>query len=250
MTWAMLRVKNESRWIARVIRSIQPVTHRIIILDDHSTDNTASICKKLDCTVIPSPYPAMDLDEARDKNRLLSSLWSCGALPGDYVLSIDGDELLNPPDLEHFRVLSCSSTTTPRLYSFKIEYLWDREDQLRVDGLYSHFYRPSLFPLTNRGLTFHSTHYGGNFHCGSVPTNLCAQVIQSPHVRLIHFGYLHREDRIRKYRTYNLVDPSNSYEDSYRHMVCGDIAEVPASSKLKWAGPLALEPSPFQIQDV
>jgi glycosyltransferase involved in cell wall biosynthesis len=237
----MLRVKNESRWITRVIRSIQPVCQKILILDDHSSDETPDLCEQLGCVLIRSPFAK--IDESRDKNFLLRNLWNSGAKVGDFVLSIDGDELLNPDDLDVFFTLLHD---TSKIYSFKIEYLWDREDQLRVDRLYSSIHRPSLFPLTSDKLTFRSTSFGGNFHCGNVPSNVSAQQTTCS-VRLIHFGYLHKEDRIRKFHFYNTIDPDNYFEDCYRHMICGDVPEIPSTASLKWAGPLDLQPSPFRI---
>jgi hypothetical protein len=59
-------------------------------------------------------------------------------------------------------------------------------------------------------------------------------------VRLYHLGYMCPEDRLRKYQWYNTIDPENESEDRYRHMVQGDIPEVPAHLKLKHAGPLRL----------
>jgi glycosyltransferase involved in cell wall biosynthesis len=44
----MLRVKNEQRWIARVIESILPLCEYVYILDDHSTDGTPEICSSYD----------------------------------------------------------------------------------------------------------------------------------------------------------------------------------------------------------
>jgi hypothetical protein len=57
-------------------------------------------------------------------------------------------------------------------------------------------------------------------------------------VRLLHYGYLHKEDRVRKFHWYNKIDPNNAFEDQYRHMVIGDV--FPADSSFKWAGPLEL----------
>jgi hypothetical protein len=52
---------------------------------------------------------------------------------------------------------------------------------------------------------------------------------------------MRRSDRLMKYRWYNTTDPNNEREDCYRHMVQGDLPEVPAYLKLKRAGPLRLE---------
>ena len=115
--------------------------------------------------------------------------------------------------------------------------MWDREDQVRVDRWYCDFRRPSLFRLTDRALTFRRTPYGGHFHCSSAPAQLLNR-IQPIDARLLHYGYLRREDRIRKYHWYNQIDPGNPIEDGYRHMVIGDL--FPAESRFRWAGPLEL----------
>jgi hypothetical protein len=109
---------------------------------------------------------------------------------------------------------------------------------VRVDRWYREFRRPSLFRLTSRDLTFRRTDHGGNFHCSSAPAQLLSQITPIP-VRLLHYGYLHRQDRVRKFLFYNAVDPHNILEDEYRHMVIGDL--YPADSAFRWAGPLQLE---------
>jgi glycosyltransferase involved in cell wall biosynthesis len=234
MTFGMLRVKNEARWIGRVIESIQSVCEQIFVFDDHSEDRTLEICRSLGCVVYSSPFQG--IHEARDKDYLLERVWLAGAQVGDYCLMLDGDEVLHPADRGAVadamkRGLACCS--------LHIVYLWDREDQVRVDRWYREFRRPSLFRLTSRSLTFRRTSFGGNFHCSSAPAQLLNSITPIG-ARLLHFGYLYREDRVRKYEFYNRVDPNNAIEDGYRHMVIGDL--FPAASSFLHAGPLELKP--------
>jgi glycosyltransferase involved in cell wall biosynthesis len=231
--FGMLRVKNEARWIARVIQSIQPVCGRILVLDDHSDDGTPDICELLGARVFRSPFEG--IHEARDKDFLLDQVWTSGATVGDYCLMIDGDEALHPADIPAIHAAVAQGLPCCTMH---IVYLWDREDQIRVDRWYREFRRPSLFCLCHRGLTFKRTEFGGNFHCSSAPAQLLPVAKPIP-ARLLHFGYLHREDRVRKYHWYNQVDPNNAIEDGYRHMVIGDL--FPAESSFRWAGPLELE---------
>ena len=234
MIFGMLRVKNEARWIERVVRSIQPVCKQILVLDDHSTDATPELCEQLGCLVFRSEFDG--IHEARDKDFLLGQVWKAGAQIGDYCLMVDGDEALHQADIPAVEEAAKSAAVC---CSFHIVYLWDREDQIRVDRWYKEFRRPSLFRLTSRDLTFKRTLYGGNFHCSSAPAQLLSQIVKIP-VRLLHYGYLHREDRVRKWHWYNSIDPNNALEDQYRHMVIGDL--FPANSVFKWAGPLELRP--------
>jgi O-antigen biosynthesis protein len=231
--FGLLRVKNEARWIERVVRSIQPVCDRILVFDDHSTDATPEICEALGCAVYRSEFEG--IHEARDKDFLLSKAWEFAQV-GDWCLMVDGDEALYPADAP--AVLAAMDSTAV-CYSAHVVYLWDREDQVRVDRWYREFRRPSLFKLVSRDLRFQRTDAGGNFHCSSAPAGLLGSIVAAP-IRLLHYGYLRREDRVRKYHWYNQVDPGNPIEDGYRHMVIGDL--FPADSAFRWAGPLELRP--------
>lgn len=220
-----LRVKNEDRWIARSLASLSLICQRIVVFDDHSTDATLSICRGTQkVEIIESPFSG--LNESRDKNFLLDHIRDA-----DWVVMIDGDEVLtNPGDLAEW--MQCTSFAS---LSLPVFYLWDREDQIRVDGVYGSYRRHSAFrPGTAR---FHDRGAGANFHCGNVPASLRASrgYAESP---LLHFGYLHREDRERKYAWYNERDPNNQAEDGYRHMVVGDL--FPPESRFRHGGPLEL----------
>src|SRR5579864_9571780 len=151
MIFGLLRVKDESRWIERVIRSIQPVCHKILVFDDHSDDDTAAICIRLGCFVYFSEFTAHVMDEGRDKDYLLSRVWNHGGRVGDWCLMVDGDEVLHSPDI--FSLLAATKTEMVSC-SAHILYLWDREDQVRVDRWYKHMRRPSLFKLISRELSF------------------------------------------------------------------------------------------------
>ena len=232
--YGLLRVKNEARWIARVIRSIQPLCQKILVLDDHSTDETREICERLGCRVLRSQWP--DICEWRDRNLLLVAARTEGATTGDYCLMIDGDEILDP---ESIPAVQAAIDGNVPCASFHIVYLWDREDQARVDRWYREFRRPSLFRIIPGDLSFKQSTSGGGFHCSSAPLALLGQQTAID-ARLFHFGYLYKADRIRKYEFYNRIDPGNMLEDGYRHMVIGDI--FPADSNFIHAGPLELQP--------
>lgn len=231
----MLRVKNEARWIKRSIESIAPLCNAgIWVLDDNSTDDTLELAWAAGACVIPSPF--VTLNEARDKNMLLQM--ALHAKP-DWIICIDGDEELSGDYRDNLAL----TMRTTRAYSISLPiwYLWDRPDQLRVDGVYGNFHRESVFrPVP--GARFHEAGSGPNFHCGNVPSIPPSlrdrrEVVNAP---LLHYGYMERDDRLRKYSWYNAKDPDNRAEDCYRHMVQGDIVQVPADAVLKHAGPLKL----------
>lgn len=243
----VLRVRNEQRWIKRVIESLVPVCERVIVLDDRSDDDTPAICESLGCQVIRSPFNT--LNESRDKDFLLTeafkyvpSQWHGRHDAPFWALAIDGDEVL----VENDQPLVKQIVHEPNAvcYSLKIQYLWDSENQWRVDGVYKDFARPSLFRLMNPNFRYKTTPFGkdnANFHCSSIPQELLHYSRPSD-ARLLHFGYIDADLRRRKYEWYNTIDPNNHGEDCYRHCVQGDTPTVPAHARLKWAGPMELRP--------
>lgn len=236
MIVAALRVKNEARWIRRVLASVAPVCHEAHVLDDNSTDGTADICRAAGATVHPSPWTK--LNEARDKNYLLTKL---RAIRADWVLWIDGDELLDPRSVP--ALLAVAEIPNVLCVSFRIRFLWNDETTERVDGVYGLFRRQSMFrPLPTATFIDHGND-DPNFHCGNCPRSLfhrCAY----PEVSLLHLGYMDAADRIRKRQWYIEQHRKSgalrqlALEDEYRHITVGD--ECPADTKYKHGGPLQL----------
>lgn len=243
----LLRVRNEARWIERVVKAIIPVCHRVLILDDASDDGTPEICAGLQHVTVYRQRESR-CDESADKDFLLSKAYEfltdedkLGNPESPWwALMIDGDEELVESD--QAEVVRLSETKDVHAYHFRIPYLWNDESTIRIDGVYSRMAnlgRPSMFRLMNQAFRFQRTPFGHNFHCSSVPQEMLHHGRPSS-VRLKHWGYMHAEDRIRKYHWYNERDPNNVAEDGYRHMVIGDL--FPAESRFRHAGPLQLIP--------
>lgn len=221
-----------------------PLCERVFVFDDSSADGTPEICGRIgDCvTVYRSEFSG--LDERRDKQFLLDKIMElvpAQNLAGDptspyWICAFDGDEVLAPGGQS---VIKQFCETAPGAAAkLPIRYLWDDREHYRVDGVYEHFARPSLFRLMNRNFRFQSTPWGGNMHCSSIPQELLHHAHVAIDAPLLHLGYMDKADRLRKYEWYNLMDPNNAGEDFYRHMVVGDI--FPADSCFRHGGPLQL----------
>jgi len=53
----MIRCKNEARWIERCLASILPLCDQIVVLDDHSDDDTLARCQAMPKTyAFESPF--------------------------------------------------------------------------------------------------------------------------------------------------------------------------------------------------
>jgi len=238
----LLRVKNEARWIDRVLRSITGICSSVVVFDDHSTDNTRyrAVSAGPDVIVKPSPFPEGEIDEARDKDCLLQAAFHHGVLSvGDWALMIDGDEELHQADGDLIRS-AASSFGSHSVFSLQVLYLWNEPDLVRTDGVYGTFARPSLFRVRREDHTFRRTGNGGNFHCGNIPSDYLYEPKGTLSARLLHWGYFDEELRRRKFEFYNRIDPDNTVEDRYRHITQGDPGGASAKSRLKHAGPLRL----------
>lgn len=231
-----LRVKNEGRWVRRAIASILPICSRVFVLDDHSEDDTIdqAVSAGPKVHIVGSSFSG--IDEVRDKNYLLDVVDSEGG--AEWVIMIDGDEeMLGVRCLRLRQQIEIVSYWVDSI-SLPILFLWDSETQVRVDGVYGDFNRESVF--RNTGERFAPTGGFANFHCGNVPAKLRKRRAYCPNAPLLHYGYMDRVDRVRKYAWYNQNDPDNRVEDCYRHMVIGDLPEFPSDIKTKHAGPLVL----------
>ena len=230
----LMRIKNEARWITRSIVSMQQLCDRIIILDDHSTDGTPDLCRAAGAEVTINPSTI--LDESTDKDLLLRLAAPCNP---SWACMIDGDEVL--VGAERLRKVLEAAGPALTTFSLRFLYLWDREDQVRVDGNYNpaRSRRQGIWRFVP-GQIFMRTRYGGNFHCGSVPRPFLGKGVFTDAATILHYGYLDRAERLRKYEWYNRIDPGNDYENGYKHFVIGDL--FPVDSRFKWGGPLELAP--------
>jgi glycosyltransferase involved in cell wall biosynthesis len=244
---AMLRIRNEARWIEEVIRSTFQLCNRVFVMDDHSTDGTMDILRSIQggydrLVILPSPFTG--INESRDKNWLYDQV--IANCKPEWVLCIDGDEVLEGPAGEAIR-RTIDLYTNVNSWALKIEFLWNDEHTVRTDRIYGDFWRPSLFrafherpgvPDSRKLLEefrFQSTPFGRhvgtdkpNLHCSSVPQRLIHGFKRIP-ARLKHYGYMERTWRVAKLDYYTSIDWENQAEDCYRHMCQGD---APAISEL------------------
>jgi hypothetical protein len=248
----MIRARNEGRWIGRVIESVKPLCGDLIFLmEDGSSDDTRAIAEAAGAVVLESPFVGQGLDERRDKNWLLDEVKArCSP---DWIFMPDGDEELEPGGCEKIR-RTLESNPPIDCFSLRILNLWDSVRTVRLDGVYGTMCRQSLF-RANSDLRFKSYYEGEGenhnhvgLHTSNAPGLGGNRARISPlNVFLLHYGPLHRADRIRKYRWITALDPHNEAEGFYLHMVQGDLPEVPADMKLKHSGPLQVAELPARL---
>lgn len=265
-TVMMARIKNEERWIGRNLERTWQVCSKVVLLDDGSTDATEGVAfasfahgggSEEDAGVrvmkgttpwgpaelhfMHSPYtgmvrPKMRRNELRDKNHLWAYVKS--AIDFDYVLCLDGDEVLSKKALAAFgEMWVWLSQGTCDWISLPFIYLWDNEDQRRNDGIYGdrpedrspHLRFPRFFSIKRLDeQQLYDTRFNwlgtrGGLHCGSVPQEAFHQIrpveFHSRNAYVLHYGYVDDSMRKTKFTMYNELDPNNSFEGFYMHII-------------------------------
>lgn len=213
-----------------------------------------------DCELhyITSPFrPAVnaleEVSEIRDKNVLWWYVKS--QIKFKHVLCIDGDEMLSLAAIRHFDEAIGRLESGIDMMSIPFVYLWNDEAHRRVDGIYGNLpdglpklrfprlfsiMRVDPYDLYEQRFAWMGHRQGrkvlGGFHCGSVPQENFIPKVTGPTFPypIIHFGYLHNEDRQRKHVWYNTIDPGNVFEGEYAHIIEKPNQHAP--------GPTILEP--------
>jgi hypothetical protein len=242
-TVCMMRIRNEERWLGRSLERTWQVCQRVVIFDDHSTDQSRVVAIEtmgqchgsVDPTTahqvfhsadgtrvlhwLKSPF-ADSVDEVRDKNFLWE--YVCG-LPFRHVLCLDGDEALSLRAIRGFpAALNTLVSGGASVGVLPFVYLWNEETLRRVDGVYRDIRHARLFTI-DRALEYRAarfvSHGLSGFHCGSVPHQLNIGHRDMPELEIIHWGYLDEAIRQRKLEFYNTLDPGNEGEGYYQHVV-------------------------------
>jgi hypothetical protein len=265
-TVCMMRIKNEARWIGRNLERTWQVCSKVVLWDDGSTDATgtraiASLGQGYEVVSISggwiargttpwgpaelhfleSPYtgmvrPKMRRNELRDK----CCLWWYvkASVDFDYVLCLDGDEVLSKKALAAFgEIWVWLSSGACDWISLPFIYLWDSEDQRRIDGIYGDrpedkspkLRFPRLFSIKRLDeQQLYDTRFNwlgtrGGLHCGSIPQEAFHQIkpkqLHAVHAHVLHYGYLDRDLRQTKFTMYNEIDPNNQFEGFYMHII-------------------------------
>src|SRR5574337_1853848 len=217
---AMYRVKNESRWIEKSIRSIYDICDEMVVLDDGSTDDTVSICLGFDKVVNIHKQMDLPLDETRDRNYLLQMALK---RQPNYILYIDGDEIMMPNAKEI--LFEEMSTLYPNadVFEFQLLTLWDGQDKYRTDGIFGNYWQKRLHNMKNqpKDMFYKNSPYKGNLHCGNLNNFVENDAVRST-VKMYHCASFDEKLRKQKYEYYNRIDPNNPLTDGYKHMISGE----------------------------
>jgi len=258
----MMRCRHEERWIRRSLERTFEVCKTVIILDDGS-ENDDMWREAVRATIpvqahrvggveiyahagkslhyIESPFrPTVREKEAVSEIRDKNFLWSYAKARANFrhILCLDGDEMLSREAIRAWpHIEQRLNEDIDDIITLPFIYLWDAENQRRVDGLYgdggdgiAKLRFPRVFTIDRVpqdvlfDMRFSWQGTKGGFHCGSIPRENFVTtagawkggVVNAP---VVHFGYIDDPLRQRKFVFYNTIDPGNQFEGEYKHII-------------------------------
>ena len=240
---AIYRVKirndREAQYMTWSLAQMLKVAHHICILDDNSTHcgirdvleaayavhgvsipiSSGEVFPDGICNATVKEAGEREFDERRDRNEVIDMAREEGA---DWVLSCDSDEVYeNALTRERLEKLVTGYNPETINFFFHFYTMWDSETRFRADDVWGRMVGPRLHRLLPNSKIVMGTEEHG-FHCGNVPwAPQSASCITD--LRIKHFGYMHSEDRQRKFQWYTRMDPDPDPvkvgHDDYTHLI-------------------------------
>lgn len=199
--WVSMIVKNEAdRHLDRVLDCYREISRsmatRLMVTDDASTDRTMEMCLLAGATVQQTGTSLFWEHEGRARQRHYD-FTTASAQRGDWVLSIDADETISNPEAVPALIAQAESLGQGAVGLALLEF-WT-ETEYRTDGYWIGTRTPRLYKWQPGGLINDRA-----MGCGSEPTYVqSVSVLHQDTIRLLHWGYVREEDRVRKHAAYS-----------------------------------------------
>ncbi len=101
-------IKDEEKYLARCLASVKPIVDEMIVVDTGSTDRSKDIAITFGARVYDYEWEN-DFGEARN--------YSISKASGEWILILDGDEVISPLDHAHFSKMVKKTPRAPIAYS-------------------------------------------------------------------------------------------------------------------------------------
>ncbi len=196
-------VKNEEAHLAKCLTSVKDIADEMIVVDTGSTDKTKDIATAFGAQVFDFTWTA-DFSEARN--------FSLSKASGDWILVLDGDEVLSPADHAELAVIVHSKPDKPLAYSLATRNytnLVSAQGWTANDGRYSREeagtgWHPSIkvrLFTNDKRIQFRNA-----VHEGVEPSLLAAGISNKPcRIPVHHYGKMNAEKTASKGEDYYLL---------------------------------------------
>ena len=165
-------VKNESRFLAECLDSARSVCSQMVVIDTGSEDQSVEIARSKGAEVYEHPWPG-HFSEARNI--------SLSYATGEWILILDGDEILNESTLDELKIITSSASNTDA-YEFEIVNFSTEEASLES----AHYQRQVRLFRNSR-----EHRYAGLIHNQLVNTETNTTLEgQFLPIQVFHYGYI------------------------------------------------------------
>ncbi|MCR8643035.1 glycosyltransferase family 2 protein [Paenibacillus sp. N1-5-1-14] len=201
-------VHNESkRYLASMLELHRPYIDEAIIIDDASTDQSASICldtlSGIPVRLIRNPHSTF-----HNEVKLRKQLWkeTINSDP-NWILHMDADEQFESIIPEQIHALL--EQTGCDLFSFRLYDMWNKTHYREDEYWRAHLtYRPMLLRYRS-SIPYFWREIAQ--HCGRFPENVFKLPNDISPIRVQHWGWADQLDRCRKFDRYMRLDPEAKY---------------------------------------
>lgn len=221
-------VKNESsRFLRRVLECHLNYIDNAVIIDDGSTDDSVQICREILKNI---SLKVIENEKSKFSNEveLRKQQWreTINEAP-DWIINMDADEMFETKFQDEIHLLMKQDGY--KTICFPLYDMWDEHHYREDEYWYAHkTHRPFIVRYSP------NTKYEWleeKQHCGRFPKNVLEvgpNLISN--LRLKHLGWSREEDRLEKYRRYQLLDTA---KDEFREKHYESILD-PNPNLLMW----------------
>lgn len=207
ITLSMVVRNEEGHYLERVLNSLSGHVDNAVIIDDASTDGTVAMCRNL-LKGIPLKIVRNTESMFADEVKLRKKQWdeTIREKP-DWILNLDADELVEESFWEEAQEIIDNPLNG--CCDFRLFDMWDE----------THYREDEFWNAHSSGRTF-LLRYQPQFqyhwleipqHCGRFPVNSKETAKAGQKYRIQHLGWSAQEDRLRKYKRYQQLDPGAIY---------------------------------------
>jgi GT2 family glycosyltransferase len=231
---SLYRVKLRDAYDAEVfVRSIEKAStfsDHLFILDDNSpweltteegkvaaTNGDKSFTANVSCKISLKSYDRT-FDERRDRNDLLTMAKEAKM---DWVFSLDADEVVEDK-VDRKYIEKLINTSDPMCQGYAVHYytFWNDEQHFNSGDVWKNMCGNRLVRLTGDPKIFLGAK--STFHVGNIPF-VPSDMSRISSIRIKHYGYVHPEQRQRKYEWYERMDTDKNEaligHKDYRHLI-------------------------------
>lgn len=207
ITLSMIVKNEEGRYLEEVLKHAVKYIDNAVIINDASTDRTEEICKNI-LKDIPHRIITNETSLFSKEYKLRRQQWDeTIKTDPDWILSLDADEIFEDRIITQIKELTKNKHVDA--YLFRLYDMWN-ENYYREDMYWNAHKRYTTF-LIRYQPRFKYRFTKTNQHCGRFPNNINNLPSAKSEIRLKHFGWARKEDRLKKYNRYMELDGKGKY---------------------------------------